>query len=93
MPRKRRKMLSPIDRFVASITEDLRRDYLWETKRASQVLRLHPNKVSTWWYGNRAKLMELAIAMPGETAAELMGVLARAESERQRRAALLQPKI
>jgi hypothetical protein len=72
----------PIEEAIASIMEDRRADYCWPTKEASRVLGIHPNKVSTWWYANRRKLIALAEAMPNETAAELMRVMAQAQSAR-----------
>jgi hypothetical protein len=74
-----------IERSIASIREDRRADYLWDTKVAADAVNLHVNKFSAWWYANRAKLIELAIADPGNTAAELLAVIATAESQRQRR--------
>ena len=84
-------MRSPIDRVIASITEDLRRDYLWDPLAASRATHLHPNKFGTWWYATRGKLIDLFVLMPGETAAELAFLLAIAEQERQRQMQSVNP--
>lgn len=76
-----------IDARVSSVREDhrTRTDYLFETKRAAAALQITPNKFGDWQRRTWDKLEELYIDQPGETAAELMALIARAEAERQRR--------
>jgi hypothetical protein len=74
-----------IETRIASITEDRRAGYLWDTKTVAATLGMHPNKFNQWWRRNRAFLVALAVAQPGETAAEVACVLAEALSERTRR--------
>jgi len=78
--------VSTIERQVASIREDRRADYLFDTKRAAEAVRCHPNKFHARWYRTRDWLVELYVAQPGELAAELMAIVAQGEAERQRRA-------
>lgn len=78
--------MQPIERAIASITEDRRASYLFNTKTAADAVGVVPNKFNDWWQRTRAKLIELHIAQPGETAAELAVLIAQAEAERQRRA-------
>jgi hypothetical protein len=78
-------MTHRIERFVGSVTEDRRTDYLFPTKAAADAVGCHPNKYGDWWRRTREKLTALAVAMPAETAAELMGVLAQGAAERERR--------
>jgi len=75
-----------IDNFIAALTADRRAPYLFHTKTAADAVGCHPNKFSDWYQRNRAKLIELYIAQPGETAAEMAALIAVAEAERQRRA-------
>ena len=77
--------MHPIEQAVASITDDRRSDYLFDTKSASEALGCPPTKFGDWWYRTRRKLIELYQAQPGELAAELLGIIALAEAERQRR--------
>ena len=77
--------MSPIQRKVAAITEDRRASYLFNTKTASDAVGCHPNKFNDWWSRSKSKLIELYIAQPGETAAELAALIALAEAERQHR--------
>lgn len=77
--------MQQIDRFIGSITEDRRAGYLFDTKAASAAVGCHPNKFGDWWRRTREKLVALAEAQPGETGAELMGALAQAAAERERR--------
>ncbi len=78
-------MVSAIERRVHSITEDRRSDWLWDTKSASEAVGCHPNKFGDWIQRTRRKFIELYIAQPGETAAELVSLIALAEVERKKR--------
>lgn len=78
-------MTHKIDRFVGSITEDRRADYLFHTKAAADAVGCHPNKYGDWWRRTREKLVALTVAMPAETAAELAALLAQGAAERERR--------
>lgn len=80
-----------IERALAQITEDRRAQYLFHTKTAADAVGCHPNKFNDWYQRNKAKLIELYIAQPGETAAEMAALIAQAESERQRRASACPP--
>lgn len=80
-----------IERAIASITEDRRADYLFDTKTAAEAVGCHPNKFNDWWQRTRSKLIDLYIAQPGQLAAELAALIALAESERQRRASARPP--
>jgi phosphoribosylcarboxyaminoimidazole (NCAIR) mutase len=77
--------MSQIARAIDAIREDRRADYLWDTDVVSKALHVHPNKFSDWWYRTRDKLIDLMIAQPGQTAAELAALIASAEAERSRR--------
>lgn len=79
--------MTPIQRRIASITEDRRADYLFDTKAAAAALGVHPNKFSDWWFRTRGKLIELYQAQPGQTAAELAVILAEAHREQAKQAA------
>jgi hypothetical protein len=74
-----------IERAIASIREDRRADYLWNTDAAAHALGIHPNRFHDWWYRTREKLIALCDADPGNTAAEFLAIIAAAEAERQRR--------
>lgn len=76
-----------IERAIASIREDRRADYLFDTKAVSEALRCHPNKFHDRWYRTRDWLIELGAVDPGNLAAELASIVALAvqRSERQRR--------
>ena len=74
-----------IDAKLASIKEDRRADYLFDTKVAARALGCHPNKFHDWWYRTRGKLHDLYLAQPGELAAEFASIIASAEAERQGR--------
>ena len=74
-----------IERAIALIKEDRRADYLFHTKTAAEAVGCHPRKFNDWYQRNKAKLIELIIAQPGESAAELAVLFAQAECERQRR--------
>ena len=50
-----------------------------------------PDKFNDWWQRTRGKWIELIIAQPGESAAELAAMFAQAEAERQRRAIAAPP--
>lgn len=76
-----------IEARVASITEDRRASYLFNTKAAAEAVGCHPNKFNDWWRRTVDKLIELYIAQPGQLAAELASLIALAEAERQRREA------
>jgi hypothetical protein len=80
-------MNSPADRAIATAMEGKRASYTWPTKEAARVLNMHVNKVNQWWGANRDKLIELYVAMPGETAAEFLMIIAAGERERARRGA------
>lgn len=84
-------MSTTIERRVRSIMEDRRTDYIWPTKAAAQAVGCVPNKFSDWFSRTRAKLTELYVAMPGETAAELATIIARGEAERKRRQEAIHP--
>lgn len=75
--------MNSIERRLASITEDRRADYLFETKRAAAAVGCHQNKFHDWWHRTKWKLENLFIDQPGETAAELASLIAAAESRRQ----------
>jgi hypothetical protein len=75
-----------IERAIASITDDRRTDYLFDTKTASEAVGCHPNKFNDWWQRTKSKLIDLYISQPGPLAAELAALIALAEAERQRRA-------
>jgi hypothetical protein len=74
-----------IERAIASIKEDRRADYLWDTRVAAAALDIHPNRFHDWWYRTREKLVALCVADPGNTAAEMLAIIAAAEAERQRK--------
>jgi hypothetical protein len=74
-----------IERAIALITEDRRATYLFNTKAAAEAVGCHPNKFNDWWQRTQQKLIELYIAQPGELAAEMAGLIALAEAERQQR--------
>jgi hypothetical protein len=74
--------MSQIDRAVAAITEDRRASYLFSTKQAAMAVGCHPNKFMDWWGRTQRKLIALYLAQPGETAAELMAIVATAEAQR-----------
>jgi hypothetical protein len=71
-----------IERAIASIREDRRSDYLWNTDVAADALGIHPNRFHDWWYRTREKLVALCAADPGSTAAEMLAIIALAESQR-----------
>jgi hypothetical protein len=75
-----------IARAVAAVREDQRADYLYDTKKVSAGLNMHPNKFNQRWYRTRDWLIELYMLDPGATAAELLAIVAMGEAERQRRA-------
>lgn len=77
--------MSAIERTIASIREDRRADYLFDTKAASDAVGCHPNKFSDWWYRTRGKLLDLYASQPGEVAAEMLAIIAQGEVERQKR--------
>lgn len=70
--------MDPIERRIASITEDRRASYLWDTKVAAEALNIQPNRFGEWWLRTRGKLIDLFMAQPGETAAELAALIATA---------------
>jgi len=80
------------EQFARSVTEDTRgvapqrADYLFDTKTAAVAVGCHPNKFGDWWRRTEGKLIDLYIACPGELAAELAAMIARAEAKRQSRA-------
>lgn len=74
--------MSPIERRIASITEDRRADYTWNTKQAARILGITPTRFGDWWYRTRRKLSDLARSCPAETAAELAILIAQAGAER-----------
>ena len=49
--------------------------------RAARAAGCEPNKFSDWWYRSRRKLRALFLAMPGETAAELMAICVEGAEE------------
>jgi hypothetical protein len=63
-----------------SITEDQRADWLFETKGAAEAVGCHPRKFGDWWERTKRKLIELSIAQPGQTAAELAALIATGRS-------------
>jgi hypothetical protein len=71
-----RRTMTTIERSLASIREDRRADYLWQTKSAADAVGCVPNKFGDWWFRNRAKLIALFASQPGETAAELAAICA-----------------
>ena len=75
-----------IERAIASITEDRRASYLFDTKAAAEAVGCHPNKFADWWTHTHHKLLSLYLAQPGELAAELAALIALAEAVRQRQA-------
>jgi hypothetical protein len=75
-----------IERAIASIREDRRADYLWDTRTVAQALNVHPNRFHDWWYRTRERLELLCMVDPGNTAAELLAIVAAAEARRQREA-------
>lgn len=77
--------MEPIERVLRSVTEDRRADWLFDTKRASDAVGCHPRKFGDWWFRTQRKLIELYMVQPGQLAAELAAMIAKAESERQRR--------
>ena len=72
---------------VRSVREDhrTRTDYLFQTKTAARAVGITNNKFADRWRRTRHFLTELYIDQPGETAAELMAIVANAEAERLRR--------
>jgi hypothetical protein len=79
--------MTRIEAHVDAIRDDRRADYLFNTKVAAEAVGCHPNKFADWWFRSRAKLIDLFVAQPGETAAELAALIAMAAAERERRAA------
>jgi hypothetical protein len=77
-------MQTKIARVIASITEDRRSSYVWNTKIAAASLDIEPNRFGEWWQRTKSKLTALAIVQPGETAAELAALIATAMVERDR---------
>jgi len=67
-----------------AIMEGRRLKPAWPIKEMAAVLKVHPNKVATWWGRNRLKLEALARAMPHETAEELIRIMASARGEAAR---------
>lgn len=82
---KKGQKMNPIERHVASITEDRRASYLFSTKIASEAVGCVPNKFEDWWRRTQHKLIALALVNPGQLAAEMASIFALAEVERQRR--------
>jgi hypothetical protein len=76
--------VSRIEAQLASIREDRRADYLFDTKAASAAVGCHPNKFHDWWYRTRDKLIALAESQPGETAAELAALIAVGVERREK---------
>ncbi|MGN6727785.1 MAG: hypothetical protein ACTHLZ_17835 [Tepidisphaeraceae bacterium] len=76
--------MHPIEHAVLSITEDRRSSYLFDTKIAADAVGCHPNKFNDWWIRTQRKLIALYQVQPGELAAEMMAMIARAEAERDR---------
>ena len=74
--------MEPIERQIASITEDRRASYLFNTKTAADAVGCHPNKFNDWWQRTRGKLVDLCLLQPGQTAAEMLGIIAQAEALR-----------
>jgi hypothetical protein len=71
-----------IERAIASIREDRRADYLFDTKLLAERLGIHPNKVGAQWYRTRHWLIEVCCAQPAETAAEFAAIFAIASKRR-----------
>lgn len=69
----------------ASVREDRRADYLFDTRSAAEAVGCHPNKFGDWLYRTRRKFKALYRTQPGPTTAELMGIIASAESEKKAR--------
>ena len=63
--------MDSIERLIASITDDRRAAYLFDTKTAAEAVGCHPNKFNDWWQRTRVKLIALYQSQPGQTAAEL----------------------
>jgi hypothetical protein len=74
-----------IQRVLASLTEERRASYLFDTKTASAAVGCVPNKFADWWQRTRGKLIDLYLEQPGELAAEFAVIIAEAESRRQKR--------
>lgn len=77
--------MNSIEQLASSITDDRRATYLFDTKAASDAVGCHPNKFNDWWQRTNSKLLELYISQPGQLAAEIAALFARAEAERSRR--------
>jgi len=90
--------MNSIAQKLSAITEDRRHvdaarridaarraDWLFDTKAAADAVGCHPRKFGDWWHRTQAKLIELYIAQPGQLAAEVAAIFARAEAERQKR--------
>ena len=76
--------MTSTERLIASVREDRRADYLWDTKRAARAVgEVSNTKFSDWWYRTRRKLTALCREMPAETAAEMLAVCAEAASHRE----------
>ena len=79
--------MRPVEQAINSLTDGRRATWLWDTKLAASAVGCVPNKFGDWWGRTEDKLIELFVAMPGETAAELAALFAKAEMVRQQRQA------
>jgi len=77
-------VLMSIERAIASIREDRRADYLFDTKIASEAVGCEATKYGDWWYRTRRKLICLAAVQPGELAAELALIIAEGAKGRRK---------
>jgi hypothetical protein len=80
--------MSQVGRAIATIREDRRADYLFDTKIAADAVGCVPNKFGDWWFRSRSKLIDLFAAQPGATAAELAAICAEGAELLERRNAL-----
>lgn len=77
--------MRPIERAIASIREDRRAAYLFDTKTAAEAVGCEATKFGDWWYRTQRKLIDLAAVQPGEVAAELALILAEAAGKGARK--------
>lgn len=53
---------------------------MWTDKELSQATGLHANKAGAWWASTEERLIQLYLLFPGETAAALAILTAKALS-------------
>lgn len=75
--------MNAIERKIASIREDRRAGYLFDTKVVAPATHMHANKFHARWYRTRDFLIDLAAADPGNLAAEIAVIFAEGEQRRQ----------